>query len=111
MGSFLVSLLLCYCAVAKVVPLGGWRLMSSANVSVGFSATSLSNYNDHGWIKTSSFASVLGNLINDAGKFVNVFFGFNLKDIDQALFMVPWIYRTTFRTTSSVGTVRFKGIS
>ena len=75
--------------------IGGWQILSSASTSDSGAAISQPTYGSSGWLPVAARSTVMAGLVQN-GKYPNVFYSTNLKNVDTSQFKVPWWYRTNF---------------
>jgi exo-1,4-beta-D-glucosaminidase len=73
----------------------GWKLVSSAALSVTGAEISRDGFDASGWYDARVPGTVLGSLVADS-VYRNVFYHRNLTLIPDSLFNVPWWYRKSF---------------
>ncbi|MBV9712441.1 MAG: hypothetical protein JO011_16170 [Ktedonobacteraceae bacterium] len=90
----------------KTTTIPGWQILSSAATSDNGASISQPTYSASGWLPVSARSTVLSGLIQN-GKYPNVFYSTNLKNVDASQFKVPWWYRENFTiaTGSNMHTV------
>jgi len=75
--------------------ISGWQILSSASTSDNGASISKATYGTSGWLPVAARSTVLAGLIQN-GKYPNVFYSTNLKNVDASQFQVPWWYRENF---------------
>ncbi|MGH8192618.1 MAG: glycoside hydrolase family 2 protein, partial [Rhodanobacteraceae bacterium] len=80
----------------SVVPIAGWQIQSSAEVQQGGQIVSQPGFSTQGWYPVGATATVMAGLLEN-GKYPNVFYGSNLREVNPGHFQVPWWYRATFQ--------------
>jgi exo-1,4-beta-D-glucosaminidase len=90
-----------------------WQVQSSAVDRDDGHAISQPEYRATGWYDAPPRSTVMAALLHN-GRFPDVTFSTRLRDeVDRTMFDVPWWFRTTFRTSSALGsrtTIRSDGI-
>src|SRR5579875_3345436 len=104
-------------AKTRILGLGGWQVLSSANISQGGGQVSSPSFDTGGWLHVRpDDAGAVGTEVNalvQTGHCPNVFYDANLKScfgyMDRIgpdtipMFSVPWWFRTTFAATPRAG--------
>jgi exo-1,4-beta-D-glucosaminidase len=75
--------------------ISGWQILSSASTSDNGASISKATYSTSGWLPVAARSTVMAGLIQN-GKYPNVFYSTNLKNVDASQFQVPWWYRENF---------------
>lgn len=93
-------------APGRTATIPDWRLQSSAKATQSGSAISAPSYSDAGWMSVPARSTVLAGLIA-AGKYPDVDYSTNLKNVNPADFTVAWWYRKVFTADPQAGVNTF----
>ncbi|MFD9704988.1 glycoside hydrolase family 2 TIM barrel-domain containing protein [Lentzea sp. NPDC059081] len=83
-----------------------WRLQSSATATQSGAVISGPAYSDSGWLTVPARSTVMAGLIAN-GKYPDVNYSQNLKQVDPNDFKVPWWYRKVFQADPQPGVNTF----
>ncbi|MFI9382960.1 glycosyl hydrolase 2 galactose-binding domain-containing protein [Kutzneria sp. NPDC052558] len=86
----------------QTVTVPGWKLQTSKTATQGGATLSAPSYDDSAWTTVPARSTVLGGLIS-AGKYGDLNYSTNLKNVTKSDFSAPWWYRQTFSATPAAG--------
>ena len=90
----------------QVVTVPGWKLQTSKTATQGGATLSAPTYDDGSWTSVPARSTVMGGLVS-AGKYGDLNYSTNLKNVSKSDFTVPWWYRETFTANPTAGTHTF----
>jgi len=93
-------------APGQVVTVPGWKLQTSKTATQTGATLSSPTYDDSSWTSVPARSTVMGGLIS-AGKYGDLNYSTNLKNVTKSDFTVPWWYRETFSATPAAGAHTF----
>ncbi|WP_052395496.1 hypothetical protein [Kutzneria sp. 744] len=93
-------------APGQVVTVPGWKLQTSKTATQGGATLSSPTYDDGSWTSVPARSTVMGGLVA-AGKYGDLNYSTNLKNVGKSDFSVPWWYRETFSATPAAGSHTF----
>ncbi len=73
----------------------GWHIIAAKSIKEPDSIVSKTDFNDDSWDATNIPSTVFSALQKN-GKYIDVYKGTNLKDVDKHIFKSAWWYRNTF---------------
>uniref|UniRef100_A0A6B2KXG5 Uncharacterized protein n=1 Tax=Arcella intermedia TaxID=1963864 RepID=A0A6B2KXG5_9EUKA len=101
--------------VGAATYLTDWKLISSSNVKVDGSVISSASFDDSKWYNVSVPCTVMACLMQNDVYTEKLFFGENLKAVDQNQFLMSWWYRTHFQLNRQMANkkinILFQGIN
>ncbi|CAI6293802.1 unnamed protein product [Periconia digitata] len=92
-------------AQAQILTIPSWHIQSTTAVGNDAVALSSPNLDVSAWYETRSSKATLMAALLDHGVYneTSLFYSDNLKDVDTAVFQVPWVYRAEFDVGSVAG--------
>jgi exo-1,4-beta-D-glucosaminidase len=90
----------------QVVTVPGWKLQTSKTATQAGATLSSPSYDDSSWTSVPARSTVMGGLIS-AGKYGDLNYSTNLKNVNKSDFTVPWWYRETFSANPTAGAHTF----